>query len=270
MLIDYHYHLSDQDGAVEDLLGDMDASGVELTLLMGGPDMAYWDYKKCGFAPNESVAAAVKAHPDRLVGNVYLDPRDAASVDTFRRYTDLGFRSAKLFPPAGFDPGDERFFPLYEAIEAAGTPVLAHAGLTNIRILSPDPKVRMAADSRFSHPMNFDRVSRLFPGITWVLAHMGYPHFIEAWGIAHANTNVYLDISGSGPWTDGIPLMYNAIGGANYIPIDFSRVLWGSDNTMRQGEHIARSGVFMRQLGAGSKDRAMIFGDTARKLLKLE
>ena len=47
MLIDYHYHLSDQDGAVEDLLGDMDASGVELTLLMGGPKMAYWDYKKC-------------------------------------------------------------------------------------------------------------------------------------------------------------------------------------------------------------------------------
>jgi len=44
----------------------------------------------------------------------------------------------------------------------------------------------------------------------------------------HANTNVYLDISGSGPWTDGIPLVYAAIGGQSCIPIDFARVLWAA------------------------------------------
>jgi predicted TIM-barrel fold metal-dependent hydrolase len=269
MLIDFHYHCADAPGAVEDLLRDMDSSGVERTLLMGGPVGAYWDYKKCGFAPNERVAEAVQAHPDRLLGNVYLDPRDPSARDTFSRHIDLGFRAVKLFPPAGFDPSDERFFPLYEAIEAAGVPVLSHAGQTNIRLLSKQPGVRVATDSRFAHPMNFDRIARLFPGVTWVLAHMGYPHFVEAWSVAHANTNVFLDTSGSGPWTDGIPLVYNAIGGANYIPVDFARVIWGSDNCLPQAEHMARIATFVRQMGAGAKDRALIFGENARKLLKL-
>jgi len=112
MLIDFHYHCADQPGAVDDLLADMDASGVERTLLMGGPVGAWWDYKACGFAPNDRVAAAVRAHADRLLGNLYLDPRDPDCRDTLRRHLDLGFRAVKLFPPAGFDPGDERFFDL--------------------------------------------------------------------------------------------------------------------------------------------------------------
>jgi predicted TIM-barrel fold metal-dependent hydrolase len=269
MLIDFHYHLADSPKAVDDLLHDMDSSGVEWTLLMGLDGKAYWDYMKCGFASNESVRDAVKKHPDRLLGNLYLDPRNPGALDTFERYMDLGFKCVKLFPPAGFDPGDEKYFRLYEAIESRGVPVLAHAGQTNIRLLSDDPKARVATDSRFAHPMNFDRIARLFPGITWVLAHMGYPYFVDAWSVAHANQNVYLDISGSGPWTDGIPLVYNAVGGQNWIPIDFARVIWGSDNCMPQAEHIAQMTVFMKQIGAKKKDRALIFGDTAKKLLKL-
>ncbi|MGA2977824.1 MAG: amidohydrolase family protein [Spirochaetia bacterium] len=269
MLIDFHYHCVDLPSAVDDLLKDMDASGVERTLLMGGPEGAWWDFKKCGFASNERVAEAVKAHPERLLGNVYLDPRDPAARETFRKYRDFGFRAVKLFPPAGFDPSEEMFFPLYEEIEAAGLPVLAHAGQTNIRLVSRGAGVRMATDSRFAHPMNFDRIARLFPGIHWVLAHMGYPFFFEAWSVANANNNVYLDISGSGPWTDGIPLVYNANGGSNYIPLDFRRILWGSDNCLPQAEHIARMSVFMRQIGAGSNDRTRIFGDNAKELLKL-
>jgi len=37
MLIDFHYHFADTAGALDELLKDMDASGVERTLLMGGP-----------------------------------------------------------------------------------------------------------------------------------------------------------------------------------------------------------------------------------------
>ena len=112
-------------------------------------------------------------------------------------------------------------------------------------------------------------LARLFPRIPWVFAHSGYPHFLEAWSVAHANTNVYLDISGSGPWTDGIPLVYAAIGGPSSIPIDFARVLWGSDNCLPQAQHISRMSTYMRQMGAGSEARKLIFGENARKLLKL-
>lgn len=158
---------------------------------LGGPADAYWDHKRCRFASNERVAEAVRAHPDRLLGNTYLDPRETSARDTLRRFLELGFKAVKLLPPAGFDPGDERFFGLCE------------------------------------------------------------------------------HVSGSGPWTDGIPLVCNALGGQHYIPIDFARVIWGSDDCLPQTEHLACMAVYLRQIGAGSRKRALVFGDNARKLLKL-
>jgi hypothetical protein len=269
MLIDFHYHCADAPDAVDELLKDMDSSGVERTLLMGFAVDAYWEYRRCGFAGNEAVLKEVRAHPDRLIGNVYIDPREPDALATLKRYLDQGFQAVKLFPPMGFFPSDERFHPLYEEIERRGVPVLVHTGQTNIKLVSKDPKVRRATDSRFAHPMHLDPLARLFPGVNWVLAHSGYPHLVEAWSVAHANTNIYLDISGSGPWTDGLPLVYNALGGQNFIPIDFARVVWGSDNCLPQAEHIARMSTYMRQMGAGSEARKLIFGENARKLLKL-
>jgi predicted TIM-barrel fold metal-dependent hydrolase len=66
-----------------------------------------------------------------------------------------------MFPPAGFFPDDKRCLPLYEEIEKRGVPILVHTGQTNIQIRSPDPKKRMATDSRFAHPFHLDKISRL-------------------------------------------------------------------------------------------------------------
>jgi predicted TIM-barrel fold metal-dependent hydrolase len=230
MLIDFHYHLADTDSALNELLADMDRSGVDWSVLIGGPTGCYWEYKQCGFATNERAAKAVKTHSDRLLGNVYLDPRETAALDTLKRFLDQGFRAVKLFPPIGFEPNTEAFHPLYDEIERRGVPVLVHAGQTNIQILGNGPQSRRATDSRFAHPMNLDQLARLFPGI---------------------------------------PLVYNAMGGQNFIPIDFARVLWGSDNCLPQAEHIARLSTYMRQIGAGGEQRRLIFGENARKLLKL-
>ncbi len=88
--------------------------------------------------------------------------------------------------------------------------------------------------------------------------------------MAHANPNVYLDIAGSGPWTDGIPLVYNALGGQKFIPIDFARVLWGSDNCLPQAEHLARIGrVPAADRRRVEGPRTLVFGENARRLLKL-
>lgn len=269
MLVDFHYHLTTYDTAVADLIADMDRSGVEVTNLFGGPADAFWEHKNCWFASNEKVLAAVREHAGRLVGSVFLDPCDPDAVDTFKRYRDEGFRGVKMFPASGYYPDEERFFPLYELIEEAGMPLLFHAGQTNIRVIGANPAVRRATSTKYGLPVNFDGVARFFPKMTIVLAHMGYPYYIEAWSVAHANPNVYLDISGSGPWTEGIPVFFNAVGGHNFIPIDFRRVLWGTDNCLTQAEHHARSDVYMRQMGAKVEDRKMIFGETAKKLLNL-
>ena len=269
MIIDFHYHCADTPGAVDELLKDMDRSDVAWTLLMGGPEDAFGEYKNCGFATNAVVLQAVKQHPDRLIGNIYIDPRQPDALDTLAKYLEAGFRCVKLFPPVGFYADDERFFPLYERIEQAGIPLLSHAGQTNIMVISHDPKVRRATSTKYAHPMTFDSLARLFPKMPIVLAHMGYPYYIDAWSVAHANPNIYLDISGSGPWTEGIPIVFNALGGHHFIPIDFKRVIWGSDNCLTQAEHIARSDVYLRQMGSSSAERKMVFGETAKRLLNL-
>jgi predicted TIM-barrel fold metal-dependent hydrolase len=269
VIIDFHYHYADVDGFVDGLLKEMDQSGVDITNLMGGPEEAFWEFKNCTFAVNDRVLKAVKEHPDRLIGNVYIDPRAEDACDTFDRYMNEGFRCVKMFPPVGFMPDDERFFPLYEKIEAAGVPLLFHAGQTNIKIISKEPGVRKATSSKYSYPLNFDMIARLFPDMPIVLAHMGYPHYIETRSVAHANPNVYMDISGSGPWTEGIPIVFNAVGGHAFIPMDFNRVLWGSDNCLTQAEHIARSDVYLRQMSANSADRKQVFAENAKRLLKI-
>lgn len=269
MLIDFHYHLADSENAAEELIADMDRSSVDVTNLFGGPADAFWEYMNCRFAGNPAVLAAVRKYPGRLAGSVFLDPREPDAADTFRRYMDEGFRGVKMFPASGYYPDEERFFPLYEQIEAAGVPLLFHAGQTNIKVLSSDPSVRRATSSKYGHPMNFDGLARLFPKMTIVLAHMGYPNYIEAWSVAHANPNVYLDISGSGPWTEAISVFFNAVGGHSFIPMDFGRVLWGTDNCLTQSEHRARSDVYLRQMGAKAADRKLVFGETAATLLKL-
>lgn len=270
MRIDFHYHYADTENFVDGLLAEMDRADVNLTLLMGGPEDAFWEYKQCGFAPNEKVRKAVKDHPDRFVGNVYLDPRWPDACEVFERYLADDFRCVKMFPPVGFMPDDERYFPLYEKIEGAGVPLLFHAGQTNIKIISKEPGVRKATNSRYSHPLNFDMIARLFPRLPIVLAHMGYPNYVETWSVAHANPNIYMDISGSGPWTEGIPIVFNALGGNQFIPLDFKRVIWGSDNCLTQAEHLARSEVYLRQMGCSSLERKMVFGETAKRLLNLE
>jgi predicted TIM-barrel fold metal-dependent hydrolase len=64
-------------------------------------------------------------------------------------------------------------------------------------------------------------------------------------------------------------VVYNALGGAAFIPVDFRRVLWGSDNCLPQKESIARAVVYMRQMGADRKMREGIFGENARRLFRL-
>jgi uncharacterized protein len=269
MKIDFHYHYADQNGFIEGLIKEMDTSGVDITLLMGGPEEGFWEYKNCGFASNEKVLEAVRKYPDRLIGNVYIDPRDPDAIETVDKFVNEGFKCVKMFPPVGFYPDDERYFPLYEKIEEYGIPVLFHSGQTNIQIISKVPGVRKATNSKYGNPMNFDMIARLFPKMPIVLAHMGYPHFVEAWSVCHANKNIYLDVAGSGPWTEGIPIVFNALGGHSFIPIDFKKVIWGSDNCLTQGEHISRSDVYFRQMGATNQDRKLIFSETAKQLLKI-
>jgi len=272
MIVDAHIHYFDTPDFAENLIREMDGAGVDRSMLMPTLEDSIWEYVGLTFkdVTNPFVLAACRKFSDRLAGGIRLVPTESNAIRELRAYADTGyFRFVKLFPPQGFWADDERILPFYEVCAEYRLPVLFHMGQTNGEYTEELKRKRRHLDSVFANPMNVDYVAKMFPECDFIIAHNGYPYFIESWSVAYANPNVYLDISGSGPWTEGIPIVYNALGAGAFIPVDFDRVLWGSDNCLPQKESISRAVIYMRQMGAGKKQRENIFGETARRLFGL-
>lgn len=272
MVVDAHIHYFDTPGFAENLVREMDGAGVDWSMLMPTLEDSTWEYMHLTFkdVTNPFVLAACRAFPDRLAGGIRLVPTEPGAIAELRRFADTGlFRFVKLFPPQGFWPDDERILPFYEACAEYGLPVLFHMGQTNGEFTEEQKRKRRHLNSVYANPVHIDAIAGMFPEMSFIMAHSGYPYYVEAWAVAAAHPNVYFDISGSGPWTEGIPVVYNALGGAAFIPLDFSRVLWGSDNCLPQKESIARGVMYVRQMGAGKKQREGIFGENARRLFRL-
>jgi predicted TIM-barrel fold metal-dependent hydrolase len=267
MIIDFHYHYANRTGYIEQLLEGMDSAGVDKTVLLAGSHDDYWDYLDCNFKDNRETLEALKKYPDRLIGGIYIDPREPNAVEEFERFANQGFKMVKMVPTIGYYPDEERFFPVYEKIQEYGFPLLFHVGLTNAGSKGIPGKV---TSSKFSHPLNYDLLLRMFPDLTFVLAHMGYPYFQDTWAMAAVNPNVILDISGSGgAWMRAAPYVYNALQMAKYCPLDFKKIVWGSDNILSQKENKAEAWGHMQAMGCAPEDQAFIFGETAKKILKI-
>ena len=101
MVIDGHFHILQRDGFVDDTLREMDALGIDRTLLLALPQ-DQWMFMGCVCGGNREVREAVQQHPDRFIGSVYLDPREPDAIDTLHRHQDAGFRAAKFHPVAGY------------------------------------------------------------------------------------------------------------------------------------------------------------------------
>ena len=256
MKIDFHLHmLATQKDFLDQTLRRMDAAGVEMTVLQA---MFPFEYAGHTCGGNDEVLEAIRAHPDRLVGSIYVDPREPDSTQTVRRYANEGFRCVKMWPPIGFYPDDERFYPVFELIESLGLPLLLHAGLTGSGTTTA---------SKYADPVRMEGLVRRFPNLSFVLAHWGGLGFVhQAWAIASRHGNVYLDAAEGRCW--GWP-------GVEYFkllqplyPLDFNRIVWGTDNIAAPAEDIAAYQQILKDIDrAAFADR--FFGETARSLLRL-
>lgn len=117
----------------EGRLGEMDAAGVDVQALsLTAPGI---EQLEAGAAVvlarsvNDSLAAAVRAHPDRLRGlaTVPTPEPDAAVAEVRRAHDDLGFRGAAI---NGHSQGryldDERYWPILAELERLGMPLYLH------------------------------------------------------------------------------------------------------------------------------------------------
>jgi predicted TIM-barrel fold metal-dependent hydrolase len=126
---------------------------------------------------NTRVAAALRAHPDRFRGFVFVNPADPDMLTEVERCRAAGFCGIKLALlqyPAALD-GPE----ISSLCELAGkrrVPIFFHQGLT-----------AATADA--------SGMVRRFPRVRFIVAHAGVQYFEQAVALARSCVNVWLDTS---------------------------------------------------------------------------
>jgi predicted TIM-barrel fold metal-dependent hydrolase len=205
--------------------------------------------------PNETVAAAVSAHPDAFTGLGSVDPHKASAVDEVARIAGLGLRGVKFHPSLqAFAPDNEAFWPVFEACERHGLLALFHTGTSGIGARQPGGQgIRID----YAHPLKLDAVAAAFPGLTVVAAHFGWPWHTDLMAIALHKTNVYIDISGWSPKRMP-PEVSSALKGRLS-----GQFIWGSDFPFIEP---ARCLAELDELGLASP---VLLRDNAARVLRL-
>jgi uncharacterized protein len=159
-----------------------------------------WDDRSVTGRPwlgNDFMAALAEKYPGTLMGFGSADPHADGAADEIARAADLGLGGLKFHPTMqAFDPGDERFYPLWERCQEKGLVLLFHTGTCGIGAGTPGAG---GTKIRYSHPGFLDSVAADFPGITWIAAHFGWPWFLECLAIALHKSNVWIELSGWAP-----------------------------------------------------------------------
>jgi predicted TIM-barrel fold metal-dependent hydrolase len=185
-LIDAHAHLGHSlfgvGQSVDELLGAMDENGIVQSVVLPLKPRGYH------LGPeNDRIAAAVKAHPERLRGFARVDPwqGDDALRELHRGLDELGLVGLYLHPfEEQFAANDEMVFPLLAVLRERGLPLLLAGGYPG-----------------FSHPSQIGDLARQFPEVTIIATHGGQLNInglllADAGRMLRANSNVIMETSG--------------------------------------------------------------------------
>ena len=157
---------------VERLLARMDAAGVDLAMV-------------CSLAQrieNDFIAGLVAAHPDRLFGFGQIMPQaDDAAAQIVALAQRPGILGLKLHPSLhGYHMADHGLLdPVWAACRDHGLAILVNA-----------------LDDAFVTPLAIEEISRGFPEVPVLIAHMGAVWNVpEACIVAGRNEHIYLETS---------------------------------------------------------------------------
>jgi predicted TIM-barrel fold metal-dependent hydrolase len=200
---------------VDELLREMDAAGVEKSVLLGW----YWEKPETCAWQNRFYAECIRTHPDRLAAFATVHP--AAGADAIAEIwrakgeglTGLG----ELSPHAqGFSVRDPRWCEILTLAGELRLPVNLHV---------TDPAGR-AYPERVETPLaDFISLAREFPQTKFILAHWGGGLAFDSEN--RALRNVYYD-SAASPLLYGSDVWRRAANAAGA-----ERLLFGSDNPLR-------------------------------------
>ena len=206
-----------------------------------------------GNVRTESVLQLCAEVPDFFLPFASVDintDRDPAGL--LRQYIDQGARGLKLYPSYQFYyPNDPRVYPLYEACQSAGIPVLMHIGSSVI------PGTRI----KYCDPIHLDDVAVDFPELTLVMAHGGRGFWYDVCSFLAAHKpNVYIDVTGlvPGRLLDHFPDMERQ--SAKYI--------FGTD-WPAMPKSVKFNAAAIASLGLSEQAQRRIFYENAARILNL-
>lgn len=230
---------------------DMERTGADAVVLAC---VKMWSYRSHNRLimdfPEDVVAEAVAADPDRFIGTAGYNPfRIDESLRTIEECVrERGFRYVYFHPITfGIAPNDRRCYPLYAKCVELDIPV----GLQVGHSAEPLP-------SNPGHPMLVDDVAMEFPTLRINLSHTGWPWTGEFISMLWRHPNVFGDISGYFPKTLDAELVKA-----------MDRQLKGKIMIGSNGLDLARCIEELSQLGLRDSTIERVLGLNARDFLQL-
>jgi predicted TIM-barrel fold metal-dependent hydrolase len=166
---------------------------------------------------NDSVLAAMKRYPDRILGYCFVQPGNGPqALDEIERCLDAGMIGVKLYNQ--FKYTDPVIYPIAEKCIQRQILFLGHSAyITDERTLALQPKT--------SNALEFCVLAQRYPELKLILGHVNGGGDWE-WAIKGLRecTNVYLDTSGSLIDDGTIELCVRELG--------HRRILFATDQTM--------------------------------------
>ena len=248
-----HSRSSPATESAEGLVEAMDGSNIDRALCFTWP---FVDPALCAEA-NDYLAAAVRSHPDRLIGFGCVQPLDPGAVAEVRRCAQLGLRGlGELNADAqGWVLEDDALLaPLAEASVEAGLPWTLHCS---------EPLGHDYPGKGTATPGRVAQLAERHPELTLVCAHLGggLPLFAHMPEVLELCRRLYFD-------TAAVPFLYRpSVYEACIALVGADRVLFGSDYPLLPASRYVDT---IRELPVSEADRAAILGGNAARLLSLE
>ena len=223
----------------------------------------------------DSVAVAVKRHPDRFYGYFMLNPLAAGVPERVSTALANGLCGICLFPAMHrFSLHDERVEAALAAAEAhPGTVVFVHCGVLRVGFRK---KLGLPSlfDLRYSNPIDLHAIALRHPNLRFVIPHFGAGYFREALMVCDLCPNVYLDTSSSNNWTRYLEsdLTLRDIFRRALEVAGPKRLLFGTDSSFfPRGWHVQifeEQAKALYELGSTEEQAQLIFGENLRQLLQ--
>ncbi len=215
---------------------------------------------------NDRLAGVVRAHPEKFVGFAHHDPfAPDAPAELDRAVRELGLRGYKVVAPDHRDRlDDERLYPLWEAAERLGVPVLIHFGPLRYEGIVAGPNIS---------PLVLQDVARAFPGVPFIVPHFGCGYPRELLHLMWVCGNVYVDTSGSNEWMRWMPfdLDLKVLFKKFLETAGPQRVIFGTDSSwFPRGfarKYLDVQTAACRDIGVSESDMRLIFAGNASRLL---